>query len=228
MKNLLIVALVSVLLPVASDAQLIDNFSDGELLLSPTDFSDEPVVQDGLASVIGGERETYAATQNQAQLSIDTVAEVFNFSATEAFGYFELSYGHDSPLGIDLSAAGTAIQLDFESVTLGPFMGLYRVTLESPDAIASQSFAGQLFALPGSGKILLPLNEFQNNFGEIDFSNISTIGVSALRVDENSRLTLSSISSVAIPEPSSLTFLLASATVAIGLRGRKRDTQIAV
>jgi len=190
-----------------AQAQMIDNFSDGELSLSVTNLEGETVTQDGLtaSSVVEGTREIYAGTLERGSLSIDTDEQSLTFDAVESFGYFELRYGNSTALEIDLIQSGaSAIQLDFASVTPGLRRGLYDVILESPNARATQSFSQELFALPGSGQIVLPLSDFRVNFGDINFSNISTITVSVGRVEPGFQLSLNSIESIPIPEPSPL------------------------
>jgi len=203
MVKILIALLVAVISPSLAQSQLIDNFSDGDLSLLVTDLEGETVIQDGLAvsSTVGSVREVYAgALERSSMLDIDTVAETLNFNSSESFGYFSLRYGFSESLNIDLTAEGAnAIQLDFESVTPGLVRGIYEVNLESANARASQSFSRKLFALPGSGKILLPLRDFRSRTGELDFTNVSTIVVEAARVEPNFQIVLNSVSSVRIP-----------------------------
>ena len=196
MKQILVGLFFVAMSPMLLQAQLIDNFSDGELSLLVTDLQGETVVQNGL-SVVGGSREVYAGTLELGSLNINATEQSFIFEAGESFGYFALRYGGTTPLEMDLVESGaTAIQLDFASVTPGLRRGLYEVALESPNARVTQSYSRQLFALSGSGQIVLPLSEFRSDFGVIDFSNISKIQVSASRVEPTYQLVLNSVTAV--------------------------------
>ncbi|MCA9231169.1 MAG: hypothetical protein KDA57_10980 [Planctomycetales bacterium] len=200
--RILLIGVSTILLSDIASALVIDNFGDGDLSLTAFSLSGETAIQGGLdtSSVVGGVRRAHAGTLSggNATLDIDSTGELFEFHAVSSFGYFNLAYGTEAPLHVDLSADGAdAFELDFTHVTPGLFRGTYSMNLGSSSGSAVRYFAQELFALNGPGIVRIPFSDFPN----VDFTEVLEISVNAVRVEPGYEISLGSIRTV--PEPAS-------------------------
>jgi hypothetical protein len=142
---------------------VIDNFSEGALVLAPTNFSPGLFqVQTGLPlnATIGGARAVTAQSYNEAYLEIEPERGLFSFEVAGNIGYFTLSYGSEVALGVDLRADGSdAFLLTFADIyprTVWP--GLYYFSVNGD----RYGLRIDPLAMNGSRMIRIPFSVFSS------------------------------------------------------------------
>jgi hypothetical protein len=176
---------------------VIDDFTEGQVLLQATNYSPgATMVQTNLNadSVIGGTRRAYAGSQVNSVAEVNATDGDFIFEATSGFGYFELGYGTEFPLGVDLRADGSdAFLVSFADVYTPGLPGTAGISLRVNDV--NYSLSKNLHATNAAVTIRIPFAHFTS--GETFIANqIRLIG---LRVPGASRFVLNSIVTVAPP-----------------------------
>jgi hypothetical protein len=171
---------------------VIDDFTDGELLLQATNYSPgATTLQTNLIAVLGGMRRVYAGSSANSVAKIDSTNACFTFEATDGFGYFDLGYGTEVALGLDLRADGSdAFQLSFAEVYTPGLPGTLGVSFRVNQT--SYNLSGALHATNKAVTIHIPFAHFTNG-GSFVLNQIRLIGI---RVPFPSRLVLDSISTV--------------------------------
>jgi hypothetical protein len=164
----LLVAISCSLLSTAGLAVTIDDFSDGDFVITATDNLPGTVdTQTDLSpdAVIGGARRAILGSISGppgATADLNTELQQLTLTSDPNFnGYLDLEYGFDTPLGVDLTADGAdRFEIEMLSVSADVFPGLFKLNLDTgiiPIAADSVSFADQIFALAGgSGTIVIP------------------------------------------------------------------------
>jgi hypothetical protein len=220
----LLVAISCSLLSTAGLAVTIDDFSDGDFVITATDNLPGTVdTQTDLSpdAVIGGARRAILGSISGppgATADLNTELQQLTLTSDPNFnGYLDLEYGFDTPLGVDLTADGAdRFEIEMLSVSADVFPGLFKLNLDTgiiPIAADSVSFADQIFALAGgSGTIVIPFSAFPNT----DLTNVQSIQISMGRVKPGAELVFGGIRTT--PEPA--TALLLSGALALLIRRR--------
>jgi hypothetical protein len=220
MRNLsLLLALTLLAMPAA--AIVIDDFTEGPLELEAFDnFPGVEEIQTPLApaSVLGGTRRVWlggsSSGPESTRLLIDTTAGQLTLTSdVGSFGYLDLGYGSETPLGVDLTADGAdRFALIVNNVTPGLDRGFFRLAVTSgPEASPTTEFtswgAGGLWDLPGSGTIELPFGDFPTT----DFTQVQAIQIDIGRFEPGHSLTLGGI--MTTPEPTACILLALGAAL---------------
>ena len=198
------------------NAFVIDEFSEGQLLLNPANQipSGVTVVQTNLNldAVIGGTRQVYLAGAPASKFEVNSMTGLCSFENADGFGYFDLVYGSEAPLAMDLSADGSdAFLLSFSDVyTPGSTRGTFYFYVDGVPYYLREEF----YALNGgAGTIRIPFSQFGNG----DTFVVNTIDFGAIRVEPTHSFVLDSI--ITVPEPNMRLLLLLSVPL-IWMRGK--------
>ena len=209
LQRLILCVIASLVLSNVTKAVVIDDFSVGSIALSPTSVTGETQIQTPLpeANVLGGTRRVYAGTLASATLEIDANAGRFDFSADSSYGYFELEYGNPTPLNVDLLADGAdRFRLSVLDVAIGgaPSVPVF-LDIETASGFSSLPLGADLVALNGPGLLDIPFADFFS----ADFTDVRSVKLRGLRIQQGIELSLGSLTTV--PEPGTLGLLMLGA-----------------
>ncbi len=218
----LAVILLATVLAGETDARIIDDFSLGGIVVERLGDTAATAEQSGLdpVHVVGGGRSFVVGDFGSPTqtLALDDAMRVLTFETGSTPGYFSINYGSsDSPLGVDLTANGsTAFQIDYS------FDGdstLVQLRFDSPTGEAGAR-------IPQSDSQVLPNGRRRTvvpfaDFPFVDFTNITSLALTAGRFPGNSSIKIYGIETV--PEPSAVLLMVAASSFVLqGARCRTR------
>jgi hypothetical protein len=187
-----------------TSAAVIDDFSQGTLILTATNVTGQTVVQTGFsdADVLGGTRSVYVGSLIHATGAIDTSAREFQFRSDSSFGYFRLTEGGTSPgSGMDLTADGSdAFAIAVTQLTFKPTRGIFDLAVEVDGAWHTCDLLSALAGLNGAGTVTIPFASFDG----VDMRHIQAVRFDVARFEPGSQITIGSITTV--PEPGASVF----------------------
>jgi len=158
-----------------ANALVIDNFSEGEIVLNgPGELVS--MTNMNPQNVVGGSRHVQV-TGGSTHLSI--VSEFgLQIQQGDDFGYFHILYGYDAPLGIDLTENGNdRLRLRFDDVDPNWLGGPFWVSVNSQLPPIRSSPGPNLAELHGGGIVEIPFSAFNT-----DFQNVNTLAIAVVRI----------------------------------------------
>ena len=207
-----------------ASAIIIDDYIDGSIIVESLDLSPGVTeLQAGLdsATVVGGTRSLYAGTLSPvttgAKIQIETVKNRFHFwSDPNQFGYFDVTYGSESHLGLDLIGAGDDRFVISYVDTSALWRGGYAISIYTGDPVApvrsTHDFSEVFFAHlqdASYGELVIPFSVFS---GDPDLTRVQKIQINGSRVEPGAHIGFESI--VSAPEPSAISLFAAGLLVA--------------
>ncbi len=205
---------------------LIDDFDTGDISLSKVDSDAVEESQTGLdpSRVIGGRREFLVGEFGTVGQNLLIESGKLIFETEDSFGYFDLSYGTpEEPLNLNLTGDGSdAFVVETESLTsLLPVIDLR--SSGSSRRVSISSLTRQM--LPnGNARILVPFEAFNG----VNLQQVDQIILTASRVRPSSEITILSIATTTIPEPTTSGLLMYGILFFVGFHNKRANSTNAV
>jgi len=180
-------SLLFVLMSSLANALVIDNFSEGEIVLNgPGELVS--MTNMNPQNVVGGSRHVQI-TGGSTHLSIDSEFGL-QIQQGDGFGYFHILYGYDAPLGVDLTENGNdRLRLRFDDVDPNWWRGSFWISVNTPLPPNSSSAGPNLAELHGGGIVEIPFSAFNTNF-----QNVNTLAIAVSRIDSQRFFTITEFS----------------------------------
>lgn len=185
----------------AAAAIVIDDFTQGALVQSATNYAGVTTLQTGLnpASTLGGTRSVYAGSLKLAEESIETGKGRFHFTANQDYGYFQLDWGSVAPLNVNLSAGGNnRFLLELVDTTPNFSAAILELRVKCGNTWFNYDFKNDLASALG-GQTFGLLNIPFAKFAGADFTQVQALELSAARVPAGLHLGIDYFS--VVPEP---------------------------